>query len=127
MGRIVTIILLGILTGCSSMESINTQTVTQKVPILYCPRPISVERPDLPINNMTDSQKRNIGELAKYYKASVKVLLGYSSELEEIIKQYDTVNTSYDQLRDELDDALQYGTHAQEEVKFRNGFVKGIN
>lgn len=78
-----------------------------KVPILYCPPPPAVERPELPIHQMTDQQKRNAGEVVKHYKATVKELQGYALQLERVLEQYGENSAQYDQLKEEILEKLK--------------------
>lgn len=93
------IILLIILFGCAEKRVLDIQEV--KVPILYCPKPAVVERPSLPIINIREMDTP--GEVAKKYKATVKVLQDYSIQLEEIVKSYNDVNMSYEELRSKME------------------------
>lgn len=122
MVRIILITSLTLLVGCSTMEPrVKTEIVTQQVPVLYCPAPPEYTRPVLPISTpltpeqLSDPVKK-ADTIAKQYKATVKVLQGYSKQLELIIRQYDVVNKSYDELRQKFkqnweDPATQSSTH----------------
>lgn len=102
------LIVLLFTTGCGKMFVRDTQV--QYVPILYCPDPPTVVRPELPIHNMSPEQKRVPGEVAKHYKATVRSLLGYSEDLESIIRYYNEADKEYEDLRLELEEAINSGT-----------------
>ena len=95
-------------TGCSKMFVKDTQV--QYVPVLYCPDPPTVVRPDLPIHNMTPEQMQSAGEVVKHYKATVRSLMGYSEDLELIIRYYNEADKEYEDLRLELEEAINSGT-----------------
>jgi len=94
--------------GCSGKFVRDTQV--QYVPVLFCPDPPTVERPELPIHNMTPEQKQNAGEIVKHYKASMRSLMGYSEDLEFIIRYYHEADKEYEDLRLELEEAINSGT-----------------
>ena len=87
--------------GCTS-RSIKTDVQETFVPILYCPAPPTITRPDLPIHQMSPNQIASSGELVKHYTATIIVLQGYAQELEQTLEQYNITNRAYDQLRDQL-------------------------
>jgi hypothetical protein len=115
--KVITVLTLSaiMLSGCGSLtrkvEVVN-KTVEVKVPLLYCPAPTEIERPELPLAVMTPEQIASDGELAKRYVAQVKTLLNYTSELEKIIAQNKENSTSYEVVRKELLEewAAKYGT-----------------
>lgn len=92
------IILFVLLFGCAE-KRLDIQEV--KVPILYCPKPSVIERPSLSIVTITEDD--TAGEVAKKYKATIKVLQDYSIRLEEVVKSYNDVNMSYEELRNKLE------------------------
>ena len=93
-----------LLAGCGTAPiKVNTEVKETLVPVLYCPAPPVVERPDLPIHQMTDEQLKEDGAIAKHYKATVKSLLGYSEELEKALKKYNEINEAYDEERKKLE------------------------
>lgn len=97
-----------LLAGCfpnKRPQEVQIQTVN--VPILYCPAPPQVERPALPIHEMTPEQRHNAGEVVKHYKATVKTLQGYALELERIIEQYGENSQQYEELKQELLEKLK--------------------
>lgn len=61
-----------ILVGCESYGAKEIQTV--KVPVIYCPEPPRVARPDLQIHELEDSDKTDYRKVAKAYAATVKEL-----------------------------------------------------
>lgn len=95
------------LVGCSwfggGTIDINTGVKEQYVEVLYCPAPPEIARPDLPIHQMTPVQLLNDGEVAKHTKATIKVLLGYSKELEKVVDNQKQINTEYEKIKKELE------------------------
>lgn len=92
--------LLMFLIGCGSNQvRIRTEVQEVYVPLLYCPAPPVIERPILPIHQMTEEQLQDPGIVVQHYKATVKILQGYSEELETTVKQYDKANDAYQELR----------------------------
>lgn len=84
------------LNGCGSQPIKFTTDVKETlVPIVYSPAPPKIDRPELPIQQMTDDQLKSDGEVVKYYKATVKTLIGYSLELEKALDKYDKINKAY--------------------------------
>ena len=92
------------LQGCFGSKELVIKE--DEVPILYCPAPTEIKRPELPIHEMTDEQKASPGEVAKYYKATVKILIGYVKELESQLNQYKEISQSYKELRKQLEQKL---------------------
>ena len=115
MGRQLIIVLLLALTmsGCSKFFVKDTQV--QYVPVLYCPAPPEVSRPELPIHQMTPAQAKNPGEVVKHYKATVRALMGYSESLEYIIKFYSDSDKEYEELRKKLEDDINSGKYGKVE------------
>lgn len=103
MGRLILIGLVLLLGGCGS-DPIKVKCEVQEtfVPIIYSPAPPTIERPALPIHNMTAKQLEEDGVVVKYYKATVKGLIGYSKELEKALATYDKINKSYKAEEDKL-------------------------
>lgn len=99
MERIIVLILVGLLfTGCSTLPSrIRVETVTVKVPVLYCPLPPvdATTRPGLPISEIQHGDEVDPGKVVQRYKATVKTLQNYSLRLEKVIKQYEKYNEAY--------------------------------
>lgn len=58
----------------------------EDVPVMYVPAPPVIDRPDLPISEITSTT--SAGDIAKMYVASVKALEDYSSQLEAVIADY---------------------------------------
>jgi hypothetical protein len=101
------LILLGfvlMLVGCGSAPiKVNTEVKETLVPVLYSPAPPVIKRPELPIHQMTGEQLKEDGEVVKYYKATIKVLIGYSEELRKALGEYDKINKAYDEERKKLE------------------------
>ncbi len=82
--------------GCGGQPIKFTTDVKETlVPIVYSPAPPEIVRPELPIQQMTDEQVRSPGAIVKYYKATVKTLIGYSMELEKALAEYGKINKAY--------------------------------
>jgi len=95
-----------LLVGCTCGDKnvrIVTETQDRYVDVLYCPAPPEIERPPLPIHNMTPEQEMKDGEVAKHYKATVKTLMGYSKELEKVVDNQKQINKAYVDKKKELE------------------------
>jgi len=104
MERYFKLILVAIFTvfvsGCAgTTPRIKTEVQETLVPLLHCPKPEIPQRPQLSIHRMTPEQLKEPGEVVKHYEATVEQLLGYTSELERIIQQYNKANADYIELR----------------------------
>jgi len=88
------------LTACGP-GTIKLRTEVQEVyvPLLYSPAPPEITRPELPISELTDEDIEDPGKVVIYYKATVKILEGYITELETIVNQYDRASDEYKELR----------------------------
>ena len=99
MVKLITILLASVLlVGCGP-DRVKTETIEVKVPILYCPAPPVIERPNLSIHTMTAEQLKNDGEVAKHWKATAIDLMGYAKELEIGLGTYLDINMSYGELK----------------------------
>ena len=88
------------LTACVSTPiKVKTEVQETLVPVLYSPAPPIILRPELPIHQITDEELKEDGMVAKYYKATIKTLLGYSQELEEALGEYGKINKAYEEER----------------------------
>lgn len=100
---IVAAMLVVLVSGCAGKQiRIRSEVQEVQVPLLYCPAPPELNQPVLPIQEMTEEQKADPGEVAKYYKATVRALLGYVGELEKALDSYDATNEAYDELRNKF-------------------------
>ena len=108
------LVLLAFTSGCSTFFVKGTKV--QYVPILYCPDPPTVVRPELPIHKMTPVQKQNAGEVVKHYKATVRSLMGYSEDLESIIRYYNEADKEYEELRLKLEEEINSGVFAPTKI-----------
>lgn len=98
------------LAGCASNPNKITSDVKPiAVPIIYSPAPPTVARPELP--HSTVSAADSDGMVVKKYAASIEALIGYSEQLEAIIKQYQDIHNSYSQL----------ASHVAEDWKAKTG------
>lgn len=104
MGRIIIIgIFIAFLSGCGGQPIRFTTDVKETlVPIVYSPAPPEITRPELPIQQMTDTDLDSAGVIVKYYKATVKTLIGYSQELEKALGEYDKINKAYKEQENSL-------------------------
>lgn len=91
------------LVGCNSPPKVETEIQEVKTPILYCPAPPEINRPALPISDLTEEQKQDHDAVVKHYRASIEVLIGYAKRLEKVVNQYNKNNKSYDDLLDQLE------------------------
>ncbi len=94
-----TLVAIIALAGCATNPNKVTITSDVKpiaVPIIYSPAPPVVTRPDLP--HLTITTTDSDGVVAKKYAASVEALIGYSEQLEDVIKQYQAIHDSYNTL-----------------------------
>ena len=96
------------ITGCETLK-IKKEVQKVSVPILYCPAPPKIERPKLPIHQMTKEDLQKDGEVAKRYKATVKALIGYAKELESSLNEYNEINKAYEEKRKEIEKDLNKG------------------
>lgn len=111
MGRVIIMlcIVMALTTGCA--WRVRTEVQEVYVPIVHCPAPPVIERPELPIHNMTPEQQKHPGEVVKHYKATVKDLQGYAQQLERILEEYDKGSELYENMENELFEQLkQEGT-----------------
>lgn len=93
------------LSGCGGQPIKFTTDVKETlVPIVYSPAPPDIVRPELPIQQMTDDELKSPGNIVKYYKATVKTLIGYSLELEKALNEYDKINKAYKEQENTLRD-----------------------
>lgn len=75
-----------ILTGCPG--NVKTEVVEVKIPVSSCPAPKEVLRPTLPIDSLSTTDAADPGKVAQAYKATVRALIGYAQELEQILEGY---------------------------------------
>jgi len=109
MAKIIYTLLLPLtLSGCI-WNNVKTNVQEVKVPILYCPAPTHHLRPELPIQHMTPKQLASDGEVVKRYKATVVVLLGYASILEQELDKYNDTSASYKQMKNDVLEKIKKG------------------
>jgi hypothetical protein len=99
MARIIIIIFL-FLGGCSTGQ---TKIDEVQVPILVCPMPPKVSRPELEIYKLSEKDLNDPGKVAQAIKVTLVQLQSYSIILETIIETYKNTSEGYDALRQELD------------------------
>lgn len=83
---ILTLIL--ILCGCSNQPTIKTEYKDKYIPIAIVPYPPEVTEPDYYINNLTEEQKNDIGELAKAYIITLREANNYIKNLKMVYDHY---------------------------------------
>lgn len=89
MKRLILLIpILLVLTGCPG--NTRVETIEVKVPVSSCPAPKEISRPVLPIDNLKSEDNADPGKVAVAYKASVRALIGYIKELEQVLDGYKT-------------------------------------
>lgn len=86
--------------GCSSLKNKDVQLVS--IPVMYCPAPEPFVRPPLMIHQMSDTQLSSPGELAKYYKATIQQLQGYTQQLELQLDGYNKINKEFENKKNQL-------------------------
>lgn len=97
------------LTACMpGTVKLRTEVQQVYVPLLYCPAPPAVERPALPIYELQAEDAEDPGKVVVHYKATVKVLEGYVTELEAILLQYDQSNEAYEDLRNKFEEQWKH-------------------
>jgi len=94
-------------TGCAETIRVKTEVQESMVPVLYCPAPPKIERPELPIQQMTQEQIEKDGEVVKHYKATVKTLLGYGKELEAALIKYEEINKKYEEEKKKVEHGIE--------------------
>lgn len=98
MVKYVVICFLLALQGCASIHKTSgTAPVIQKVPVVYCPAPEPFQRPVLPLQD-ENIDTATPGEVAKKYKATITMLLGYIKELELQLNEYGKIDKEYEAL-----------------------------
>lgn len=73
--------------GCKTVEYRDVYK-----PVLYCPAPPQVNKPELKIDQLTDEDKRDPGKVAKYIAASIVQLEQHIIKLEEILSEYKRIS-----------------------------------
>ena len=76
-----------ILAACST-PTVKTVYQEKDVPVPYVPAPPAYSRPVLAVTQLTPTQAKDTGELAKAYAISLTQVLSYSCQLESIIEAY---------------------------------------
>lgn len=83
MKKLIMLLLVLSLGGCTAF----TKSVV-RVPVSDCPVPKEVVRPTLPIDNLKPGDEADPGKVAVAYAATVKALMGYVLELEQVLDGY---------------------------------------
>lgn len=79
------LLVMPFLAGCASEPVIRTVEVEVPVPV-DCPAPPAIARPVLPIAELAPDSTP--ADVLRAYAATVEALMGYSIELEEVLKGY---------------------------------------
>jgi len=96
-----------LLAGCGAQPiKINTSVKETYVPIMYSPAPPDIQRPILPIQQITDDELKQDGMVVKYYKATIITLIGYSKELQKALDKYGEINKAYKAEADKIKEKL---------------------
>lgn len=121
MGKLILMSLIILLAGCGHEPiKFNTEVKETLVTVLYSPAPPDIKRPPLPIHQMTDEELKEDGLVVKYYKATVKTLLGYSSELEKALAEYAKINKAYEEERKKIEAKIKEKNATKEQEKMGN-------
>ena len=106
------------LAGCfNNPIMVKTEVQETLVPVLYSPAPPIIPRPKLPIHQMTDEELKKDGMVAKYYKATIKTLLGYSQELEQALTEYNKIHEAYEKERKNVEADIETRKEAKPPVE----------
>lgn len=88
------------LTGCGTVAGVTGHITPSKCDPVYVkvpvpinpPQPPVVQRPALAIYQLSSADSKNPAKVAKAYKATIKSLQGYASQLEIILNGYRNAN-----------------------------------
>lgn len=94
MKYIYSILLLGLLTACTTVKPAEPEVVTSviekqvvvEVPVLYCPEPPNIARPKLAIQSLTKSSSQ--AEVLSAYGKSLEQTIDYTNTLEKALDSY---------------------------------------
>ena len=89
------------MSGCSWLPT-NTEYVKVSYPIMICPAPPEVKKPDLYINKLTQADSKDYGKVAQYYDITLQQLTSYIDQLEMVIDQYNKTSEAYQQMENEV-------------------------
>jgi hypothetical protein len=108
------------LSGCSLFQS-KTEYVKVSYPVLICPEPPLVERPNLFINELTMDDRENYKKVAQYYDITLQQLTHHISVLETILERYNKTSVEYKKIQDEFEQMTIKPEEAEEKVD-KDGF-----
>jgi len=77
--------------GCKSVDP-KVEYRDKAYPVYVVPHPPKVDKPKLEIENLTDSQKNDIGQLSKAYAISLKQTMQYACKLKNIVDEYEKLS-----------------------------------
>lgn len=90
--------LSALLAGCATTAANNPPPLTEvRVPVLYCPAPPAVARPELLVPSLTPEDIKDPGKVVQYYATDLIQVQGYAEILEQIIEAY---RTTYEDMGD---------------------------
>lgn len=77
------------LTACWNRDG-NIKTEIREVPVAvaYVPKPPAIARPVLATDQLTEEQKKDVGQLVKAHRVALQQTISYSSLLEDVIAVY---------------------------------------
>lgn len=92
------------LNGCSLFqERVEFEFVEVWYPMLVCPAPPVVERPDLYISKLTEMDRTDYGKIAQYYEVTLEQLITYIDSLELVIDSYDKTSKEYEKIKEDFE------------------------
>lgn len=91
--KYIMIISIILISGCATQQTVEFVEVAK--PILTCPPPPGLERPDLALSTIQPGNTSTPGEVVKRYKATIIQLQKYAEELEIIVERYEEVSKNY--------------------------------
>jgi len=101
MNKLIGMSLILLMSGCSWLPT-NTEYVKVSYPIMICPAPPEVKKPDLYINKLTQADSKDYGKVAQYYDITLQQLTSYIDQLEMVIDQYNKTSEAYQQMENEV-------------------------
>lgn len=89
--KIILIIFLSVaLSGCTWFT--RTEYQEYPVPVYTVPAPPSIDRPELPIHELTEEDRKDTDKVIRAYIVSIRLLLNYAVAKEKIIQKYDELS-----------------------------------
>ena len=100
MAKLVLVAIILSLTACGGWRTKIDQV---QVPVLVCPKPPEIKRPELEIYKLTDEDMNDPGKVAQAVKITLVQLQSYGILLETVLETYKNTSEAYDDLRQELE------------------------